>query len=463
MLFPSVPFLFYFFPVFLTLYLLLPQRGRARNVFLLAGSLFFYAWGELANLWVLVLSLVFTYGVGLHIAGRKRWLAVGVIGHLFLLGWFKYAGFALATLASVGIDLPLTAKDAPALPLGISFFTFHALSYLIDVYRGKAPPARRLPDLALYILLFPQLIAGPIVRFSTLHRQITRRWVTLGRVRIGMEVFCLGLMQKLLIADTLARAVDPIFALPTADLTPSVAWMGAVLYTLQLYMDFSGYSHMAIGLALMLGFRFPRNFNFPLRATSITDFWRRWHISLSRWFRDYLYIPLGGSRNGAGRTALNLMLVFLLCGLWHGATWTALAWGAYNGLFLGLERAGLGQFLARLPVLVQRAYALLLVVAGLVIFRSADLAQTGAFWAAMSGMAATDAITSVARFASPSIVAAAAIAGLSLLPLKPMLPTAAFAAPRALGARTLACLLALLTAAMLLAHGSYSPFLYFRF
>jgi len=463
MLFPSVPFLFYFFPVFLTVYLLLPQRGRARNVFLLAGSLFFYAWGELANLWVLVLSLVFTYGVGLRIAGRKHWLAIGVAGHLLLLGLFKYAGFVLASLADLGIDLPLTAKDAPALPLGISFFTFHALSYLIDVYRGKAPPARRLPDLALYILLFPQLIAGPIVRFSTLHRQIARRWVTLGRLRIGMEVFCLGLMQKLLIADTLARAVDPIFALPTADLTPSVAWMGAVLYTLQLYMDFSGYSHMAIGLALMLGFRFPRNFNFPLRATSITDFWRRWHISLSRWFRDYLYIPLGGSRGGTGRTAFNLMLVFLLCGLWHGATWTALAWGAYNGFFLGVERVGLGRVLARLPLLAQRTYALIAVIAGLVIFRSADLAQAGAFWAAMAGFGGADALTSVARFAAPSIAAAAVIALVSLLPLKQMLPAASFAAPRGPWLRALACLLALLTAALLLAHGSYSPFLYFRF
>ena len=463
MLIPSVPFLFYFLPVFLTLYLLLPPRGGVRNGVLLAGSLVFYAWGELNNLWVLALSLALTYGVGLRVAGRKRWLIVGVAGHLLLLGWFKYAGFMLATLASVGIDLPLAAKDAPTLPLGISFFTFHALSYLIDVYRGKAPPARKLQDLALYILLFPQLIAGPIVRFSTLHRQIGRRWVTLGRVRIGMELLCLGLMQKLLIADTLARAVDPIFALPTADLTPSVAWMGAVLYTLQLYMDFSGYSHMALGLALMLGFRFPRNFNFPLRATSVTDFWRRWHISLSRWFRDYLYIPLGGSRGGAARTAFNLMLVFLLCGLWHGATWNALAWGAYNGLFLGLERVGLGRVVDRLPLVGQRTYALLVFITGLVIFRSADLGQAGAIWAAMAGFGGTDALTSVVRFAAPSIAAATVIAMTSLLPLKQMLPAASFATPRWPGLRALACLLALLTAAMLLAHGSYSPFLYFRF
>jgi alginate O-acetyltransferase complex protein AlgI len=463
MLFPSVPFLFYFLPVFLTLYLLLPQRGHARNIAALVGSLVFYAWGELTNLWVLALSIALTYGVGLRVAGRKIWLAVGVSGHFLLLGWFKYAGFMLASLADLGIDLPLTAMDAPTLPLGISFFTFHALSYLIDVYRGKAPPARKLQDLALYILLFPQLIAGPIVRFSTLHRQIGRRWITLGRVRIGMELLCLGLMQKLLIADTLARAVDPIFALPTADLTPSVAWMGAVLYTLQLYMDFSGYSHMALGLALMLGFRFPRNFNFPLRATSVTDFWRRWHISLSRWFRDYLYIPLGGSRNGAGRTALNLMLVFLLCGLWHGATWNALAWGAYNGFFLGVERVGLGRVLERLPLVGQRAYALLVFITGLVIFRSADLGQAGAIWAAMAGFGGTDALTSVIRFAAPSIAVAAVIAMTSLLPLKQMLPAASFATPRWPGLRALACLLALLTAAMLLAHGSYSPFLYFRF
>ncbi len=463
MIFASVPFLFYFLPVFLTAYLLLPAHSSARNTLLLAASIVFYAWGELENLWLLALSILFTYLIGLKVAGQKRWLAAGVTGHLALLGTFKYAGFALSVLADLGLNLPITAADTPSLPLGISFFTFHALSYLIDVYRHKAPPARRLRDLTLYIVLFPQLIAGPIVRFSTIRRQLTRRFVTRGRLQMGLELFCIGLMQKLLLADTLARAVDPIFAQSLDMWTTSVAWTGVGLYMLQMYMDFSGYSHMALGLALMLGFRFPRNFNFPFRAVSITDFWRRWHISLSRWLRDYLYIPLGGSRHGALRTSRNLMLVFILCGLWHGASWMFLIWGAQQGVLLVAERAGLARLLARLPILVQRAYTLCMLAFGFGLIRATDMTQARTVIAAMFGFGQPNAISSIERFYFPSLAAATLIASLSLLPLARLRLMIRLAHPRWALPRTLACLAALYVAGMVLAQNSHSPFLYFRF
>lgn len=457
MLFPSVPFLFYFLPIFLALYALIP----ARNAVLLAGSILFYAWGDLANLWVLGLSMGFTYGVGLRVAGNRRWLAVGVTGQLLLLSIFKYGGFILATLAGLVPSAPLAADSAPSLPLGISFFTFHALSYLIDVYRGAAPPARRFSDLALYILLFPQLIAGPIVRFHSLHRQIARRWLTLGRFRIGAELMLIGLLQKLVLADTLAKPVDAIYALDPAWLSAKLAWIAASLYTLQLYLDFSGYSHMAMGLALMLGFRFPRNFNYPLRATSVSEFWRRWHISLSRWFRDYLYLPLGGSRTGKARTILNLAIVFLLCGLWHGAGWNFILWGAYNGAFLIIER--LVPRLTNLPRPLGQMYTLLVTIIGLVLIRVGDLAEAMRVYTAMLGAAQPEFITSAERFLSASTLAAMGIAALSILPIARLRPRTSFAAPRWPWGRFILGVVALGWIGMILAQGSYSPFLYFRF
>lgn len=457
MLFPSVPFLFYFLPIFLALYVLIP----ARNSVLLAGSILFYAWGDLANLWVLGLSMGFTYGVGLRVAGNRRWLAAGVTGQLLLLSIFKYGGFILATLAGLVPSAPLAADSAPSLPLGISFFTFHALSYLIDVYRGAAPPARRFSDLALYILLFPQLIAGPIVRFHSLHRQIARRWLTLERFRVGMELLLIGLLQKLVLADTLAKPVDAIYGLDPTWLSTKLAWIAASLYTLQLYLDFSGYSHMAMGLALMLGFRFPRNFNYPLRATSVTDFWRRWHISLSRWFRDYLYLPLGGSRAGKTRTILNLAIVFLLCGLWHGAGWNFILWGAYNGTFLIVER--LVPRLTNLPRPLGQMYTLLVTIIGLVLIRVGDLAEAMRVYTAMLGAAQPEFITSAERFLSASTLAAMGIAALSILPIARLRPRTSFAAPRWPWGRFILGVAALGWIGMILAQGSYSPFLYFRF
>ena len=326
MVFSSPTFLFYFLPLFTVAYF--ASRSLAlKNSVLMASSVFFYAWGEPIAILLLLASIGFNYGAAILIdarAGRARrvGLAVAVAANLVMLGFFKYAGFALSSLAPAfayfGITLPVLHI---ALPLGISFFTFHCLSYVIDVYRGRFPANRRLTEVALYIALFPQLVAGPIVRYKTVARQLRARRHSLLRSAAGLRIFVIGLAQKVLIADQVARIADTVF---DRLIHPSLAeaWTGLLAYTIQIYFDFAGYSSMAIGLGLMLGFTLPRNFRLPYASLSITEFWRRWHMSLSAWLRDYLYIPLGGSRNGALKTYRNLVTVFLVCGLWHGANWT---------------------------------------------------------------------------------------------------------------------------------------------
>ncbi|MBC7661808.1 MAG: MBOAT family protein [Chitinophagaceae bacterium] len=378
MVFSSTMFLFVFLPVTLIVYFVLPSL-RWRNVWLIIASLFFYAWGEAGALIILVGSIVCNWLFGLGIArlgkrtpAAKVLLAVAIVANLTTLGAFKYLTFLLTNLniglGAAGIPtLPVMHLD---LPIGISFYTFQALSYLIDVSRGSCEVETRLSRLMLVICLFPHQIAGPIIRYSDVADQVGQRTTTRDDLVAGFSRFVGGLAKKVLIANTLSVPVEQVFSLPSHELTASLAWLAAVGYTLQIYFDFSGYSDMAIGIARIFGFHLKENFLHPYQARSVTEFWRRWHISLSSWFRDYLYIPLGGNRGSPFRTYFNLALVFLLCGLWHGASYSFLIWGMLHGLLLVVERVGLGKGLAKLPVLLQHAYTMLVVTCVWMYFRA---------------------------------------------------------------------------------------------
>ena len=380
MVFSSPTFICLFLPLTFALYFLLPKS--ANNLVLVAASILFYAWGDpVAAAALIVPSVVlnFYFGrlIGAAEGAKRRKLTVAAIAfNLAVLIAFKYSRFIVENLNDV---LPLVG--APALPvpniplpLGISFFTFHILSYLIDIYRGVLPPQTSLSAFALYIVNFPQLIAGPIIRYRQIADQLDSRTVGLGDVEHGVLRFVTGLAKKLLIADPIGQVADVIFGAGAHELSVGAAWLGVTCYALQIYFDFSGYSDMAIGLARMFGFRFPENFNYPYAATSIQDFWRRWHITLSAWFRDYVYIPLGGNRFGAWTTVRNLWIVFFLTGAWHGASWNFIIWGLWHGLFLSLERLPIvATLLDRTPRVLRTGYVLLVVLIGWVFFRAPTL------------------------------------------------------------------------------------------
>ena len=483
MVFSSITFLFFFLPAVLLLNGC--SRGRGSNVLLLVASLLFYAWGEGIYLLVMLASILGNFAAGLLIdrcrlktAGRAA-LGLGVGLNLVLLGFFKYAGFLVDNLnqflALVG--LPGVALGPVHLPIGISFFTFQAISYLMDVHRGTVRAQRNPLDLGLYIALFPQLIAGPIVRYHDIAAEIVRRRVTSADFAAGAERFLYGLAKKVLLANPLGLVADKIFALPMAELSPSLCWLGALCYTFQIYYDFSGYSDMAIGLGRMFGFHFLENFNYPYIAASIRDFWRRWHISLSSWLRDYVYIPLGGNRGGAVRTAANLWTVFFLCGLWHGAAWTFVAWGLFHGFFLVIERSPLGRLLDRLWLPLRHLLTLVVVVAGWVLFRSETLAEALAFLGIMAGF---DPVPGgrypAAMYLDRKTVVELALAACLSLPLFPLLRRRGreiidgFGRPwqHIVAAGAEAGRIALLGTLVYctwisLAAGVYNPFIYFRF
>ncbi len=390
MVFSSQIFIFYFLPFVLLVYYLLPGK---RNLFLLFASYVFYGWW---NPWFVLLMLSVTvanYGLGQRIAaagasGRQKRLAAGasVVVSLGTLGFFKYFMFVgqnlnwLLDLLGVG-RFPVMEV---VLPIGISFYVFQSLSYTIDVYRGQSPPVRSFFDFACFVSLFPQLIAGPIVRYNTIADQLVSRTHTLGKFSSGAALFILGLAKKVLLANTIGQVADAVFdAQAPAALD---AWVGVTAYAFQIYYDFSGYSDMAIGLGRMLGFEFPRNFSAPYLSESISEFWRRWHISLSTFLRDYLYFPLGGNRRGTRRTYVNLATVMLLGGLWHGANWTFVAWGAYHGAFLIWERAmGKSSIYARLPRPARIATTFVLLLFSWVLFRSANISDAWQFLGTMFG------------------------------------------------------------------------------
>jgi alginate O-acetyltransferase complex protein AlgI len=475
MVFSSPIFLFAFLPLTLLAYLAAPST--ARTVPLLLASLLFYAWGEPWFSLIMLGSIGINYVHGLLVdrgrgTGAARIAVVmAVVANIGLLAVFKYADFAVENLnlllAAAGWP-PLRAPSIE-LPIGISFFTFQALSYVIDVHRGEAPLQRDPLRLGLYISMFPQLIAGPIVRYRDIAEQIARPRVTLERFASGVQRFVIGLGKKVLVANTLAVPADAIFAIPGPALTAPVAWFGVICYTLQIYFDFSGYSDMAIGLGRMLGFEFKENFDYPYTSRTVTEFWRRWHISLSSWFRDYVYIPLGGSRGPAWQTYRNLWVVFLLCGLWHGASWSFAAWGLFHGSFLVMERAGLGGLLLRLGG-AGHVYTLLVVMVGWVLFRAPTIDAAGRFLAAMAGFGQGTGIEyhlDLYLDAERAAVILAAAVGSSpvwravgRLRERAAAPALGVALDLGLAVGALAVLLA---SATMLAAGTHNPFIYFRF
>ena len=391
MLFSSIVFLFSFLPAVMILYYLLPVRFR--NVILLLASLVFYAWGEPVYLFLMLLSILFNYFSGLDIArnlqdkrAAKRSLVFNLIINLAVLGFFKYEGFVLDTLNGI---LPVhISYHALPLPIGISFYTFQILSYIIDVYRGNVKVQTNLPNFALYVTMFPQLIAGPIVQYADVDEQLASREVSRTKFGEGSMYFIRGLAKKVLLANTSGMIFTEVSGLAKGNIAVMTAWLGAFAYMFQIYFDFSGYSDMAIGLGKMFGFEFNMNFNYPYVSKSITEFWRRWHISLSSWFRDYVYIPLGGNRVSKIKHIRNLLIVWFLTGLWHGAAWNFVAWGLYYGVLLIIEKYLLSPVLDRLPDVVRHIYSIVLVVIGWVLFFSSSFGQAADYIRVMFGAGA---------------------------------------------------------------------------
>jgi alginate O-acetyltransferase complex protein AlgI len=373
MVFSSMVFLWIFFPIVFVASLII-RKPKYQNILLLIASLLFYAWGEPRYLILLLFSIIMNWAFGLLIdrfrAHGKLLLALDIAVNLGLMGYYKYANFAINTVNR------LFHQDFPAanisLPIGISFFTFQAMSYVIDLYRGKYKVQKNLLNLMLYVSFFPQLIAGPIVMYRYIDAQIMGRTRTKEKITSGMRRFLYGLGKKVIIANLTAQVCDNLYNLGTGNLTGGMAWLFAIAYTLEIYYDFSGYSDMAIGLGRMFGFEFLENFTLPYLSKSIREFWRRWHISLGSWFRDYVYIPLGGNRKGKVRTYVNLAIVFALTGLWHGAAWTFVGWGLFHGFFIIMERMGFSKVLDRHPIFA-RVYTLLVVIVGWVFFRAASV------------------------------------------------------------------------------------------
>ncbi|MDO5142631.1 MAG: MBOAT family O-acyltransferase [Eubacteriales bacterium] len=458
MVFSSAVFLFVLQPVVLMLDRLLPHV-RSKNALLLVASLVFYSFGQLTYLPLLLASVGLNYLCGLLAAGRYPRLGVGlaVAGGIGTLAVFKYADFAIGTVDRLfGWSLPLPGI---VLPIGISFFTFQGLSYVIDVYRDHTVVSRSFGKVLLYIAFFPQLIAGPIVKYRDIERELDARCTTPRDTALGIRRFICGLSKKLLLANTMGRMADAVFALPVGGVGMLAAWAGAISYTLQIYFDFSGYSDMAIGLGRMFGFHFQENFDYPYTATTIKAFWRRWHISLSTWFRDYLYIPLGGDRRGRWRTWRNRLIVFFVTGLWHGASWTFVLWGLWHGLFSVLEGCGAVPVERLRGKALGRIYTLLVVVLGFVLFRADSLEQAAALLAAMltgagAGWAGMETVCSLL---TPVFILSLFFAVLLCAPVAKRL------CPKRESV-TFAGALALLVLCILhLSAGTFDPFIYFQF
>ncbi|MBC7281387.1 MBOAT family O-acyltransferase [Hoeflea sp.] len=477
MLFSSNLFLFVFLPLFLICYFAV-RSIVLRNIVLLGFSLLFYAWGEPYFVWIMLGVIVVNWACVPALARGSRLALAGVVTFdLGVLVVAKYTDFVI-----VNINLltgSAIAQTGIALPLGVSFFCFQAISFAVDTWRGAAAPERRLVNVALYIAMFPQLVAGPIVRFSTVARHLDHRIHTLMRASLGARIFMLGMAQKVLIANEVGRAADVAFSLgPSLD--TGEAWIGLSAYTLQIYYDFAGYSNMAIGLGLICGFMFPRNFRLPYTARSVTEFWRRWHISLSRWFRDYVYIPLGGNRRGGARTGFNLMAVFLLCGLWHGAALGFLVWGLHHGLFLLFERYWYGKRLAGWPPYLRQAYCLLAVMAGWVWFRAESLPEALQYFTALGGAVGDGAFDAeMTRAIIPYWYVAFGVgAVLAIVPAhvwrrawnRPVARISGLINSDRIGAASIVlfidgtmALILFSLSIILLGGGAYNPFLYFRF
>jgi len=466
-IFSSLYFLFWYIPIVLLIYYVTPLK--LRNLVLLVFNLIFYGWGEPVYIVIMFASIAIDYTHGMLVErckakgndrGARMAVASSVVFNLALLFFFKYWDFLAGSLAGLGLDfLPVLGVS---LPIGISFYTFQTMSYTIDVYRGDAKVQRNIVNFGTFVTLFPQLIAGPIIKYKDLGEQIDCREHTPQKFAAGVERFTVGLAKKVLIANNLGMLWDVYKALPVGELTVAGAWLGALAFAFQIYFDFSGYSDMAIGLGRMLGFEFLENFNYPYIARSITEFWRRWHISLGTWFREYLYIPLGGNRVKAGRLVFNLLLVWAATGIWHGASWNFLVWGLYFGLLLILEKVFLRNLLSRLPAWVGHLYTLLLVLLSWAIFAVEDFSHLGPYLGAMLGFAGGggwngDFLYYLVSYLPMLLIAAAAST-----------PAAAMAWRKLpqrvqLVLRPILLLAGLLVCTAYLVDDTYNPFLYFRF
>ena len=390
MLFSSLIFLHAFLP--LALILIWATPARYQNYILLFFSLIFYAWSGVSYCLIVVFSIVYNYFFGLWVNNNsgtskgKKILAACISGNLILLVIIKYTPFIYANVNTLLFNFGINPLDVPDIKLipGISFFTFHSISYVVDIYRKDSPAQRNFSSMGLYIIFFPQLIAGPIVRYHEIADQFQNRKINIDGIVYGIKRFIVGLVKKVVFSNTFAYPADQIFKSGIEQIDTATAWFGIACYSLHIYFDFSGYSDMAIGLAKMFGFTFPENFNFPYVARSVQDFWRRWHMTLSRWFRDYVYIPLGGNRQGGWRTYFNLIFVFFLTGLWHGASWTMIVWGLFHGLFLIIERIGLNKLLKQIPVM-NNLYTLTVVMMAWVFFRAPDFSFAIHYIARMFG------------------------------------------------------------------------------
>lgn len=463
MVFSSVVFLFAFLPVVFLVYSVLPSL-RWKNLFLVAASLIFYAYGEPVYVIVMLISSVINHVLGLLAAGAgrrgKAALSLAVILDLGILCVFKYTGFILENVnALLGLAIPI--PDI-AMPIGISFFTFQALSYVIDVYRGDVQPQRDYGKVLLYISFFPQLIAGPIVKYHHIEREIEDRRQTSQGVARGIRRFIIGLAKKVLISNTMGLAADHVFGLPLQGLDIISAWIGAVSYALQIYYDFSGYSDMAIGLGQMFGFHFRENFQYPYHGDSMQDFWRRWHISLSTWFKEYLYIPLGGNRKGTVRTYLNKFFVFFCTGLWHGAQWTFVLWGLIHGAFLVLEDRILPIKKCKIRWLRQ-LYTVVVAVLAFVVFRAEDLAQAGQMYRMMfTGFKITpESVSTLVSILDPLYLTTLVAAVVGAMPVKERLE--AKESPWLHRCSYVVCMGLLFLCVCRLSADAYNPFIYFRF
>ncbi len=461
MLFSSIPFLYYFLPLVLILYFLVPWQGK--NAVLLLFSLVFYGWGEPKLLFLMVFTIALFYLCGLAIGkaetqkGKKFWLTVSVVISVALLGLFKYADFFIGSVNSVtGLSLPLLKL---ALPVGISFYTFQCLSYTIDVYRGTVPPQRDPIAFGAYVALFPQLIAGPIVRYVDVARELKDRTHSWENMALGLRRFLVGLGKKVILADNFALLMK-LFR-ESGEKSVLFYWMYAIAFTLNIYFDFSGYSDMAIGLGRCFGFRFIENFNYPYLSKSVTEFWRRWHMSLGSWFRDYVYIPMGGNRVSKGRWVFNILTVWMLTGLWHGAAWNFVLWGLLFAVLLLAEKWL--PALQKLPGILRRGYVLLAVVISFVLFNAESLPQAGSDLAGMFGLAGLPLVS------APALYYLRSYGLLFLLGFVGSTPIVRDTAERVgktkagslLEPVMMALLLLICTA--YLVDGSFSPFLYFRF
>ncbi len=461
MLFSSIPFLYYFLPVVLIVYFLVPRK--LKNSVLLLSSLFFYGWGEPIYLLLMLFSITLFYGCGLAIgkakraAAKKAWLVVSVVVSLALLGVFKYADFFIDSFNAVtGLSVPLLRL---ALPIGISFYTFQCLSYTIDVYRGNAAPQKNFISFGAYVSLFPQLIAGPIVRYVDVARELESRGHSWDDIALGLRRFLMGLAKKVLIADNFALLMK-LFR-ESGDKSVLFYWMYAIAFTLNIYFDFSGYSDMAIGLGRVFGFHFIENFNYPYLSKSVREFWRRWHMSLGSWFRDYVYIPMGGNRVGKARWVVNTLTVWMLTGLWHGAAWNFVLWGLMFAVLLLIEKWV--PALERLPGLLRHLYVMLMVVISFVLFNAESISQAGSDLAGMFGFGGLPFVSTSALYylRSYGVLFLAGFVGAT--------PVVRDAGRKIADTRVGAVLEPVLLAGLLLlctaylVDGSFSPFLYFRF